>query len=114
MKARKRQAGGTFMMDGVELHWSLLREAQYTTNDGYKGMAFTVRAKSDPGSNRVFRELILEFPFPKRKYRFAHQEKERIEPRRVEAATRQAMEAGWDPVSRGRVFAFQIEPEDML
>ncbi|HEX4303265.1 MAG TPA: hypothetical protein VHZ78_10755 [Rhizomicrobium sp.] len=114
MKARKRSASGKFTIDGTELDWSLLREAQYTSSDGYKGMAFTVRAKSDPGSNRIFRELILEFPFPKRKYRFAHQEKERIEPRRVEAAIRLAMTAGWDPVSRGRVFAFQIEPEDML
>ncbi|HXC56021.1 MAG TPA: hypothetical protein VNU97_12060 [Rhizomicrobium sp.] len=111
MKARKRSADGTFVIDGTELHWSLLREAQYTTSDGYKGMAFTVRAEPDAGSNRTFRELILEFPFPKRKFRFAHQEKERISPRAVEAGIRQAMAAGWDPVSRGRVWAYQVEPE---
>lgn len=111
MKARKRSAGGVFTIDGTELHWSLLREAQFTSSDGYKGMAFTVRAQPDSGSNRTFRELILEFPFPKRKYRFAHQEKERIEARLVEAGVRQAMAAGWDPVSRGRVFAYQVDAE---
>ena len=110
MKARKRSAEGKVTIDGYDLEWSLLREAQYTSSDGYKGMAFTVRAVSETA--RTFRELILEFPFPKRKFRFAHQEKERIAPQLVEAAIRQAMEAGWDPVSRGRVFAFQV-PESM-
>jgi hypothetical protein len=104
MKARKRQASGKVTIDDVEIVWELLREAQYTTSDGYKGMAFSVRADGD----KVFRELILEFPFPKRKFRFAHQEKERIFAPVIEAAIRQAMDAGWNPVSRGRVFAFQV------
>jgi hypothetical protein len=104
VKARKRQASGKVVIDETEIVWSLLREAQFTSDDGLKGMAFTVRADG----HKVFRELILEFPFPKRKFRFAHQEKERIFPSVIEAAIRQAMEAGWDPVSRGRVFAFQV------
>ncbi|MEI9994986.1 MAG: hypothetical protein WDM91_10360 [Rhizomicrobium sp.] len=108
MKARKRSAGATVEIDGHLLCWTLLREAQYTSSDGYKGMAFSVRAEG----RKVFRELVLEFPFPKRKYRFAHQEKERISPQIVEAGIRQAMAAGWDPVSRGRVFAYQVEAED--
>jgi hypothetical protein len=29
----------------------------------------------------------------------------------IEAGIRAAMEAGWDPTSRGRVFAFQVEEE---
>ena len=108
MKARKRTASGTLIIDGHELEWTLRREAMVTTNDGYKGMAFTVHTLG----GKTYRELILEFPFPMNKAGWAqHREKERIDPHRIEAAIRQAMEAGWDPVSRGRFFAFQVPEE---
>ncbi len=107
MKPRKRSAEGTVVIDGNELHWSLLREAHYSSSDGHKGMTFSVRAEG----TKTFRELLLEYPFPKRKFRFAHQEKERIFPQVIEAGIRQAIAAGWNPVSRGRVFAFQV-PEN--
>ncbi len=107
MKARKRQASGRVVIDGNEIVWELLREAHYSSSDGHKGMQFSVRAVSDTA--RTFRELVLEFPFPKQKFRFAHQEKERIVPQAIEAAIHQAIAAGWDPVSRGRVWAYQVE-----
>lgn len=107
MKARKRTATGKVIIDGHELEWSLLREAKFTTNDGYKGMAFSVQTQG----HKTFRELILEFPFPMNKAGWAQREKERIQPHLIEAAIKQAMEAGWDPVSRGRFFAFQV-PEN--
>jgi hypothetical protein len=106
MKARKRQASGKVVIDGVALVWELVREAHYSSSDGYKGMQFSVRAVSDTA--RTLRELVLEFPFPKRKPGF-HQDKERILPPRIEAAIHEAIAAGWDPVSRGRVWAYQVE-----
>jgi hypothetical protein len=106
MKARKRQAAGKIVIDGNEITWELIREAHYSSSDGYKGMQFSVRAVSDTA--RTFRELVLEFPFPKRKPGF-HQDKERILPQRIEAAIHEAIAAGFDPVSRGRVWAYQVE-----
>ena len=106
MKARKRQASGKVRIDEVELVWELTREAHYSTSDGYKGMQFSVRAVSDTA--RDFRELLLEFPFPKQKPGF-HQDKERILPARIEAAIHEAIAAGFDPLSRGRVWAYQVE-----
>ena len=106
MKPRNRQASGTYVVDGYDLRWKLLREAHYSTSDGQKGMQFSVRAVSETA--RTFRELILEFPVPKWKPG-RHQEKERILPQAVEAGIREAMAAGWDPVSRGRVWAYQVE-----
>jgi hypothetical protein len=106
VKARKRQAAGKVTLDGVELVWELTREAHCSTSDGYKGMQFSVRAVSDTA--RSFRELLLEFPFPKQKPGF-HQDKERILPARIEAAIQEAIAAGWEPLSRGRVWAYQIE-----
>ena len=103
MKARKRSAEASVEVDGHRLRWSLEREAQWTTNDGGKGMAFSVRLDGDDRH----RELLLEFPYPRWKPG-ARQDKERILPPRIAKAIRQAMEAGWDPQSRGRVFAFQV------
>ena len=109
MKARKRAAEATVEIDGIVLRWTLHREAQWTTNDGNKGMAFSVRADG----RKTFRELMLEFPFPRRKPGPGRQEKERILPHVIESAIRQAIAAGWDPVSRGRTFAFQVPEKPM-
>ncbi len=106
MKARKRQAGGRIVIDGNEIVWELLREAHYSSSDGFKGMQFSVRAVSDTA--RTFRELVLEYPFPKHRPG-RHQEKERILPQVIEAGIREAIAAGWNPVSHGRVFAYQVE-----
>ena len=69
-------------------------------------MQFSVRAVSDTA--RTFRELILEFPFPKQKPG-KPLEKERILPETVAAAIREAVAGGWDPNSRGRVFIWLVE-----
>jgi hypothetical protein len=107
MKARKRQAGGSYAVDGVDLEWSLLREAHYSSTEGQKGMVFSVRAVSETA--RTFKELLLEFPPPKHKPG-RPQEKERILPPTIEAAIRQAVAGGWNPTSRGRVYVWLVEP----
>ena len=56
--------------------WSLLREPQWTTTDGYKGLTFSVRADLP----KTFRELQLEFPYPKKKPGHPVPEKQRILP----------------------------------
>lgn len=107
MKARKRQASGSYTVDGVDLEWKLIREAHYSSTEGYKGMEFSVRAVSETA--RTFKELILEFPFPERKPGKPI-EKERILPQVIEAAIRQAIDGGFEPTSRGRVYVWQVEP----
>jgi hypothetical protein len=102
VKARKRSAEASVEVDGHSLIWTLEREAQWTTNDGGKGMAFSVRL-----ADGNFRELLLEFPYPRWKPG-GRQDKERIQPQRIVSAIRQAIDAGWDPQSRGRVFALQV------
>jgi hypothetical protein len=107
MKPRKRAAGGKLTIDGIEMTWSLMNEAHYSS-DGYKGMAFTVRAEGQ----RTHRELILQFPYPERKPGF-HQDKERIVPEKIEAAIQLALGMGWRPKSRGRSFILVLEPGDI-
>src|ERR1700743_638216 len=98
MKSRKRSAAGKGTIDGVEMSWSLMNDGHYSS-EGYKGMAFTVRAEGE----RTYRELILQFPYPERKPGF-HQDKERIVPEKIEAAIHLALGMGWGPKSSGPPF----------
>ena len=94
------------VIDGYALHWTLQREPHWST-DGYKGLAICVRS-----SEGTFRDLLLEFPYPKRKPGYVrHPDRPRIVPGVIEAAIRAAMAAGWNPTSRGRVFAFPVPEE---
>jgi hypothetical protein len=105
-KKAKRSVESAVTIDGYDLVWTLEREPKWHT-DGYKGMAISVTLAEGNA-----RELLLEYPYPKFKpgpQRKA--ERPRILPGVIERDIRAAMEAGWDPASRGRVFAFQVEEE---
>jgi len=86
----------------------LYREPQWTTEDGYKGHSIIVRVAEGTG-----RELLLEYPFPKKKPNgIPHfPVRPKIVLKAVEADIRRAMAAGWNPTSRGKTFAFQV-PEN--
>ncbi|MBI1330619.1 MAG: hypothetical protein GC166_12050 [Alphaproteobacteria bacterium] len=110
MKRRVRTAEGSVEIDEVVLRWSLIREPHYTPAEGHKGMVFSVKADGP----RAFRELVLEFPYPgKKPTGFVKAlEVPPIEPSEVEAGIREALAAGWDPVSRGRVFIYEVEGKE--
>mgnify|MGYP001556036579 CR=1 FL=1 len=102
----KRSVEASVVIDGHELVWTLEREPKWHT-DGPRGMAISV--KLNEGNHR---ELLLEYPYPKWKPGpQRHLERPRIVPAMIEAGIRAAMEAGWEPTSRGRVFAFQVAEE---
>ena len=105
-KRPKRSIAAKITIDGLDLCWTLEREPRLHT-DGYKGMAISVHL-----AEGTFRELLLEYPYPKWKRGPARNlERPRILPGAIEAGIRAAMAAGWDPRSRGRVFAFQVDAE---
>ena len=104
-KRRKRSIEAVITVDGFDLHWRLRTEPQYITDGGYKGMTLSVEMVDGP-----HRELILEYPFPKKRPGAfdVPPERPKLSPQIVEAGIRQAMEAGWNPVSRGKPFIFQV------
>ncbi len=106
-KRRKRSIDAAITVDGFDLHWRLRSETQYTTDSGYKGMTLSVEMVDGP-----HRELILEYPLPKKKPTGFTDlaERPKISQQVVEAAIRQAMAAGWNPVSRGKPFVFLVPP----
>ncbi len=108
---KKKQAqivDESITVDGIELRWHMHIEPQVTTEFGHKGRRFSVRK-----AEGTRRELMLEFPFPietpNRKPRSP--ESAKILPSVLEAAIRQAIEAGWRPQSRGRVFNFRVQED---
>jgi hypothetical protein len=98
----KRKLGGTFTVDGDVYEWSLAREQVYT-GDGWKGLAFSVRHVEGQ------RELLLEFPVETRG-RGPQLERAMVRPEDVERGLRQALDQGFNPLSRGKTWVFEIEP----
>ena len=95
-------------VDGIELRWHLHAEPQITSEFGPKGRRYSIRA-----AEGTKRELILEFAFPKEttKRKPVSPQSAKIFPNILEDGIRQAIEAGWRPYSRGRVFSFRLEED---
>jgi uncharacterized protein YdhG (YjbR/CyaY superfamily) len=106
MPRPKRSFESEVTIDGVKLAWRLHREQQWCTADGWKGISIQVRAKDG-----AHRELILEYPVVstlKDGWSRVDLIQPQIRAAKVEDHIREAMAAGWDPNSRGKAFAFQV------
>ena len=119
-KRRKREITGKLTVDGVVLCWEVRSEPQFNTTDGDIGMRLTVQAEGvitarNPlvPKNKAHRELILEYPFEKRQRKPSRfPDRPKIDPVALTADIRLAMEAGWEPLSRGRPFVFALYDEE--
>jgi hypothetical protein len=104
----KRSLEGSLTLDGLTMFWKLISEPQAREVRGpLVGMRISVRAEG--GRNR---ELILEYPFPKKAIDpsgLPHfPQRPKLSAKTVEAGIRQAIAAGYDPASRGRALVFQV------
>ena len=119
-KRRKREITGKLTVDGVVLCWEVRSEPQFNTTDGNIGMRLTIQAEGaittrNPlaPKNKAHRELILEYPFEKRQRKPSRfPDRPKIDPVALAADIRLAMEAGWEPLSRGRPFVFALYDEE--
>jgi hypothetical protein len=99
----KRSATGAVAVEGLKLQWTIHREPQWCTADGYKGISIAVQLVEGKG-----RELLLEYPFKMRLSGMGDlPQRPKIDAKAIEADIRAAIAAGWNPMSRGRPFAFQ-------
>lgn len=105
-KRRKRTMEGLIVIDGNSLKWWLVSEPQWTTEDGYIGLRISVQTE-----DARHRELVLEFPFPKKVTGVGSPQlpqRPKFSVKTIEANVRQAIAAGWDPTSRGKPFVFHV------
>lgn len=116
---RKREITGKLTVAGVVLCWEVRSEPQ-RNDDGDVGLRLTVQAEGAVTTrnplapkNKAHRELILEYPFEKRQRKVSRfPDRPKIDPVTLTADIRLAMEAGWEPLSRGRPFIFALYDEE--
>jgi hypothetical protein len=107
MPRAKRSIQAAVTIDGFPLVWHLHREQQFSAEDGWRGLAIHVKV-----AEGVRRELHLEYPaWVKEEYgiRYVEPPRPNVLSAKVEAHIRQAIEAGWDPESRGKPFVYEVE-----
>jgi hypothetical protein len=100
-----RTLQGTVTVDDVDYDWSLQREPQWSTDQGYKGMAVAVQLAASPA-----RQAVLEFPFPRWSARKStpHRQRPQVQRAQLEEGIRAALAAGWDPASKGKPFTVEL------
>jgi hypothetical protein len=105
-KRRKRTMEGLLAVDGNKLMWSLVSEPQWSTEDGYIGLRISVQTE-----DASHRELVLEYPFPKKFTGVGAPQlpqRPKFSVKTIEANVREAIAAGWEPISRGKPFVFHV------
>lgn len=97
---------GSLILPRLRVRWELLSEPQWTSEHGYRGVRIAVRNEDE---NR--RELILEYPFPKKRTGVGLPQlpqRPQVNVKQIEVDVRRAMAEGWDPESRGKAFVFHV------
>jgi len=100
-----REISGTVEVDGDVYHWELRRQPRPTTGSAWEGIAVTLRLKD------FKREAIVQFPPPLRPNGRPDTEKQFVKIDHVRNAVAAAMEAGWNPTSRGKPMTFEVDAD---
>lgn len=96
---------GVLDVDGHPYEWELRSEPQWSENHGWKGMTIGLLRK------HTQREALLEFPTPKRLMKGLQRGRLQISDAIVTRGIRAALEAGWEPESRGKPMVFVVDAD---
>ena len=103
--ANTPKLSGTVDVDGLSYDWELRREPQWGDFEGWRGMAVAMRQQDTQ------REAMLEFPPPKRLIKGLQRGRLQISDAIVARGIRAALQAGWDPASRGKPMVFSVDAD---
>jgi hypothetical protein len=115
---KKRDIGGIITVADVALRWSVKSEPAQHATGGDVGLRLSIvrhdEAKTRHGELKAWRELVLQYPFEKKQHHASRfPDKPKVDPAALARAIRLAMDAGWEPVSRGRAFELILEESDL-
>lgn len=96
---------GTVEVDGLPYEWELRGEPQWSENHGWKGMTISLLRKFTQ------REALLEFPPPKRLMKGLPRGRLQVSDAIIMRGIRSALEAGWEPESRGKAMVFMVDAD---
>lgn len=100
-----RSNTGTVDVDGVKYDWHLQREPQWSDDDGWKGMTVSLLQQDTQ------RAAVLEFPPPKRLLKGLQRGRLQLDDATVCRGVRAALQAGWEPMSRGKPMVFTVDAD---
>lgn len=103
--ARNKQPEFEITVDGEPYVWRMQRPPAWSSDAGaFRGMALAVRHAEGQ------REVVVEFPAPPQpKYGAPTLKASMIKPELVATAIASALDAGWEPHSRGKSVTFTVD-----
>jgi hypothetical protein len=96
---------GVVDVGGFQYEWELRREPQWNEFEGWRGMAVALLRK------HTQRGALLEFPPPKRLLKGMPRGRLQISDAIVVRGIQAALQAGWEPDSRGKPIVFVVDAE---
>lgn len=96
---------GIVEVDALHYEWELRSEPQWNESEGWKGMTVALLRK------QTQRSAMLEFPPPKRLLKGMQRGRLQISDAILSRAIRAALEAGWEPESRGKPMVFMVDAD---
>ena len=100
-----RDQSGVVEVDGENYEWELRRQPQPKGGGAWDGMAVSLRHQD------YKREAIVQFPMPLRANGRPDVEMQRVNVDAVRNAVTAAIEAGWNPASRGKPVVFDVDAD---
>ena len=96
---------GIVDVDGLQYEWELRSEPQWAESEGWKGMTLGLLRKYTQ------RGALLEFPPPKRLLKGMQRGRLQVSDATVSRGIRAALQAGWEPASRGKPMVFMVDAD---
>ncbi len=102
--AKKQAAEMTILVNGEMYVWKLQRQPRWSNDSkGWEGMAIAVRHQEGQ------REAVIEFPPGKLPAYGALLKAAQIDQKVVARSIQSAIDAGWDPMSRGKTVNIVVD-----
>lgn len=90
---------------GETYEWEFRRQPKPNADGTWNGIAITLRQQG------FKREAIVQFPMPMRANGRPDMETQRLDLDAVRNAVTAILEAGWEPMSRGRPMVFDVDAD---
>ena len=96
---------GIVDVGGFQYEWELRSEPQWSESEGWKGLTVALLRK------HTQRGALLEFPPPKRLLKGLQRGRLQISDAIVVRGIQAALNAGWEPASRGKPIVFVVDAD---
>ncbi|MFM5930190.1 MAG: hypothetical protein ACKOPQ_04715 [Novosphingobium sp.] len=96
---------GIVEVGGFQYEWELRSEPQWSEREGWKGMTVSLQRTDTQ------RGALLEFPAPKRLMKGMQRGRLQIGDAIVMRGIEAALQAGWEPESRGKPMVFEVDAD---